>query len=125
MHWKRKIRLDYGEHIVISFDQQSPVFLRKVQTLLHLHPLATCLRKGDPMSATLYIDGLLASIPEPTLKGMFSQFGKVLTIETLKARTPQSVTVGKVEMEMREEAMKAARALHRSDLGGKLFLVFM
>ena len=77
------------------------------------------------MSATLYIDGLLASIPEPTLKEMFSQFGKVLTIETMKARTPQSVTVGKVEMEMREEAMKAARALHRSNLGGKLFLVFM
>ncbi|HJT21955.1 MAG TPA: hypothetical protein VJ746_15865 [Nitrospira sp.] len=77
------------------------------------------------MSATLYIDGLLASIPEPTLKAMFSQFGTVLTMETIEAHTPQSVTIGKVEMETREEATKAARALHRSNLGGKLFLVFM
>lgn len=77
------------------------------------------------MSATLYIDGLLASISEPKLKGMFPHFGKVLTIETMKPHTPQSVTVGKVEMETREEATRAAQALHRSNLGGKLLLVFL
>ena len=77
------------------------------------------------MSATLYIDGLLASIPEPELKGMFSRFGNVLAIETAKTYTAQSVSVGTVVMETREEATRAARALHRSYLGGKLFLVFL
>jgi RNA recognition motif. (a.k.a. RRM, RBD, or RNP domain) len=77
------------------------------------------------MSATLYIDGFLASISELELKGMFSKFGNVLTIETGKAHTPQSVTVGKVEMETCEEARRAAQALHRSNLGGKLLLVFL
>ena len=71
------------------------------------------------MSATLYIDGLLASISQAELKGMFSRFGNVLHI-----MKPVTSSVGSVEMETLEEAMRAVRALHRSCLGGKLLLVF-
>jgi RNA recognition motif-containing protein len=81
-------------------------------------------QEGDHMSATLYIDGLLASISEPELKGMFSRFGNVLTVNIVKINIPQSLGIGSVEMETLEVAMKASRALHRSYLGGKLLLVF-
>jgi RNA recognition motif-containing protein len=76
------------------------------------------------MSATLYVDGLPTSISRPELKGMFSQFGKVLTIETMKAHTPQSGSIAIVEMETLDEAMTAVRSLHRSYLSGKFLLVF-
>jgi len=76
------------------------------------------------MSATLYVDGLPTSISGPELKGMFSQFGNVLTLDFVKADTPQSEHIGIVEMETPEEARRALRALHRSYLGVKFLLVF-
>ncbi len=76
------------------------------------------------MSATLSIDGLLASMSEPELKGMFSRFGNVLTANIVKVNIPQSLGIGSVKMETLEVAMRASRALHRSYLGGKLLLVF-
>jgi hypothetical protein len=76
------------------------------------------------MNATLCIDGLLASISESELKGMFSRFGNVLTVNIVKVTMPQSLGIGSVKMETLEEGLRASHALHRSYLGGKLLLVF-
>jgi RNA recognition motif-containing protein len=76
------------------------------------------------MSATLYVDGLPTSISRPELKGMFSQFGNILTLKLVKANTPESEHIAIVEMETLEEAMRVVRSLHRSYLSGKLLLVF-
>ena len=76
------------------------------------------------MTATVYVDGLPTSISRPELKGMFSQFGNVLTLDFVKAHTPQSDSIAIVEMATPEEARRAVRSLHRSYLGGKFLLVF-
>lgn len=122
MHWKHLICPNQGGHGVVCFDQ-TPLGI----VMYGLDLISSgqhYLRKGHPMSATLYVDGLLASLSKPELKGMFSRFGTVLTVDIVKAPTLQSVGIGKVEMETLEEATRAARALHRSYLGGKLLLVF-
>ena len=122
MHWKHLICPNQGGHGVVCFDQ-TPLGI--VMYGLDLNSSGQhYLRKGHPMSATLYVDGLLASLSKPELKGMFSRFGTVLTVDIVKAPTLQSVGIGTVEMETLEEATRAARALHRSHLGGKLLLVF-
>ena len=40
------------------------------------------------MSYTLYIDGLLKSVGEQELKGMFSNFGNVLSVNISNLRRP-------------------------------------
>ena len=62
------------------------------------------------MSATLYVDGLLASLSKPELKGMFSRFGTVLTIDIVKAPTLHSVGIGTVEMETLAEMIGTTRS---------------
>jgi len=76
------------------------------------------------MSSTLYIDGLLKSVGEQELKGMFSNFGNVLSVNIYKPETALSSGIGIVEMASLGQAEKAVYALHRSHLGGKLLLVF-
>jgi RNA recognition motif-containing protein len=76
------------------------------------------------MSSTLHIDGLLASVGEQELKGMFSKFGNVLSVDIYRPDTALSSGIGAVEMASLWEAKKAISALHRSHLGGKLLLVF-
>ena len=122
MHWKHLICPNQGGHGVVCFDQ-TPLGI----VMYGLDLISSgqhYLRKGHPMSATLYVDGLLASLSKPELKGMFSRFGTVLTVDIVKAPTLQSVGIGKVEMETLEEASRALRALHRTYLGGKLLLLF-
>ena len=75
------------------------------------------------MSSTLHIDGLLTSVAEEELKGMFAKFGDVLSVNILRPDTALSLCVGAVEMASLGEAAKAVNALHRSYLGGKLLLV--
>ena len=75
------------------------------------------------MSSTLHIDGLLTSVGEQELKGMFSKFGNVLSVNVKRPDTALSLCVGAVEMASLGEAAKAVIALHRSYLGGKLLLV--
>ncbi len=76
------------------------------------------------MSSTLHIDGLLASIGEQDLKGMFTKFGNVLSVNIYKPDTASSLSIAAVEMATLGEAAKAVHTLHRSYLGGKLLLVF-
>ena len=76
------------------------------------------------MSSTLHIDGLLASVGEQELKGMFSTFGNVLSVDVYPPNTALSSGIGAVEMADQGDAAKAAQALHRSYWGGKLLLVF-
>ena len=77
------------------------------------------------MVATLHIDGLLPSVCQQELKNIFSQFGNVLSVDIMRPEMAQSSGVAKVEMENFGAATKAAHALHRSYLGGKLLLVFL
>ncbi len=76
------------------------------------------------MSSTLHLDGLLASVGEQEVKGMFAQFGNVLSVNIYKPGTASSLGIGTVEMETLAEAAKALQTLHRSYVGGKLLLVF-
>ena len=76
------------------------------------------------MNSTLYIDGLLASVGEQELKGMFSTFGNVLSVDVYPPNTALSSGIGAVEMANQGDAAKAISALHRSYWGGKLLLVF-
>jgi RNA recognition motif-containing protein len=54
------------------------------------------------MSSTLYIDGLLASVGEQQLKGMFSTFGNVLSVDVYPPNMALSSGIGTVEMAIRE-----------------------
>ena len=76
------------------------------------------------MSSTLHIDGLLASVGEQELKGLFSTFGNVLSVDVYPSGTALSSGIGVVEMASLGDAAKAISALHRSYWGGKLLLVF-
>ena len=76
------------------------------------------------MNSTLYIDGLLASVGEQQLKGMFSAFGNVLSVDVYPPNMALSSGIGTVEMASQGDAAKAISALHRSYWGGKLLLVF-
>lgn len=94
--------------------------------LLHtLIPLTGSAQKGNQMAATLHIDGLLPSVGQQEIKNIFSQYGNVLSVDIIRPEMTQSSGVGKVEMQNFGEATKAAHALHRSYLGGKLLLVFL
>lgn len=66
------------------------------------------------MSSALHIDGLLKSVGEEELKGMFSKFGNVLSVNVKRPDTALSLCVGAVEMASLGEAAKAVIALHRS-----------
>ena len=50
------------------------------------------------MSSTLHIDGLVASVGEQELTGMFAKFGNVLSVDIYKPDTALSLGVGAVEM---------------------------
>lgn len=76
------------------------------------------------MSSTLYIDGLLASVGEQEIKGMFAQFGNVLSVNIHKPEKTSASGIGVVEMATLGEAARAVHTLHRSYLGGTLLLVF-
>lgn len=76
------------------------------------------------MSSTLHIDGLLASVGEQQVKGLFAPFGNVLSVNIHKPEKSSSLGIGVVEMATRAEAAMAVHRLHRSYLGGKLLLVF-
>lgn len=79
------------------------------------------------MSSTLHLDGLLASVGEQEIKGMFAQFGNVLSVNVYNIYNPDtasSLGIGSVEMATLAEATKALQTLHRSYVGGKLLLVF-
>jgi RNA recognition motif-containing protein len=76
------------------------------------------------MSSTLHLDGLLASVGEQEIKGMFAQFGNVLSVSIYKLDTASSLGIGSVEMATLAEATKALQTLNRSYVGGKLLLVF-
>ena len=71
------------------------------------------------MNSTLYIDGLLASVGEQQLKGMFSAFGNVLSVDVYPPNMALSSGIGTVEMASQGDAAKAISALHRSYLGWK------
>lgn len=77
------------------------------------------------MSATLHIDGLVASVGEQALTNIFSQFGHVLSVQMYLRGTATSSGIGTVEMKSRADAQKAVSALHRSYLDGLLVLVFL
>ena len=77
------------------------------------------------MSATLHIDGLVASVGEQELKGMFAQFGDVLSVHMYQCGTPTGSGIGTVEMASLLDAQKAISVLHRSYMGGLLLLVFL
>jgi hypothetical protein len=76
------------------------------------------------MSSTLHIDGLLASVGEQQVKGLFARFGNVLSVNIHKPEKPWSSGIGVVEMATLEEAAKAVHRLHRSYWAGKLLIVF-
>ncbi len=75
------------------------------------------------MSSTLYIDGLLASVGEQELTGMFSTFGNVLSVDVYQPDRAFSSGIGAVEMANLEEATKAISAASIL-LEGNLLLVF-
>ncbi|MCC2643363.1 MAG: recognition motif [Nitrospira sp.] len=77
------------------------------------------------MSTTLHIDGLVASVGEQELTGMFAPFGRVLSVHMYPCDSLTGSGIGTVEMASLEDAQQAISVLHRSHLGGLLVLVFL
>lgn len=76
------------------------------------------------MRSILYIDGVPTGMGKHQLKGMFSTFGNVLSVDIFHPGMACSSGIGTVAMARSRDARKAVLTLHRSYLGGNLLLVF-
>jgi RNA recognition motif-containing protein len=75
--------------------------------------------------AKLFVDGLPSSFGHQQLHDLFAAYGEVLFVQVVQSRTGANSGFGYVEMASRSEAEQAASALNRSDLQGRVLLVFL
>lgn len=76
------------------------------------------------MSKRLYVGNLPWSIDDQKLQEMFSAHGAVLSAKVITDKyTQRSKGFGFVEFEQDEDADKAIKALHESDMEGRKIIV--
>ncbi len=76
------------------------------------------------MSTKLFVGSLPWSVNDETLKGAFEAHGNVVSAKVVMDRTTgRSRGFGFVEMGSADDAQKAIKALHDSELGGRNIVV--
>ena len=70
------------------------------------------------------IEGVPPLFSNQQLKDLFAPFGTVLSAWVVTDPAGKSLRMGEVEMSTPQEAEKAMRALHRSQVQGEFLLVF-
>ena len=76
------------------------------------------------MAMKLYVGGLAYSVSESELETVFSEFGKINSVNIIKDReTGQSKGFGFVEMENDSDAKKAISSLNRKEISGRTIMV--
>jgi RNA recognition motif-containing protein len=76
------------------------------------------------MGTKLMVKGVLPLFSTQQLTDLFAPFGTVRSALIIIDPTGKSLGMGKVEMSTPQEAARAMRALHRSQVEGKFVLVF-
>ena len=76
------------------------------------------------MAMKLYVGGLAYSVSESELETVFSEFGKINSVNIIKDReTGQSKGFGFVEMDNDSDAKKAISSLNRKEISGRTIMV--
>ncbi|HKW85652.1 MAG TPA: RNA-binding protein [Nitrospiraceae bacterium] len=76
------------------------------------------------MGTKLMVEGLPPLFSAQQLTDLFAPFGTVLSASIITDPAGKSLRVGQVEMSTRQDAERAMRTLHRSQVEGRFLLVF-
>lgn len=76
------------------------------------------------MGTKLMVEGLPPLFSTQQLTDLFAPFGTVLSAEIITDPAGKSLRMGRVEMSTRQDAERAMRTLHRSQVEGTFLLVF-
>ncbi|XP_012583899.1 PREDICTED: polyadenylate-binding protein 1-like isoform X2 [Condylura cristata] len=71
----------------------------------------------------IYVKNLHADVDEGALQGLFSPFGKMLSVKVMRDSGGHSRGFGFVNFEKHEDAHKAVAAMHGKELSGRLLYV--
>ena len=76
------------------------------------------------MGTKLMVEGLPPLFSAQQLTDLFAPFGTVLSAEIITDPAGKSLRMGRVEMSTWQDAERAMRTLHRSQVEGTFLLVF-
>ncbi|XP_019492451.1 PREDICTED: polyadenylate-binding protein 1-like [Hipposideros armiger] len=71
----------------------------------------------------IYVKNLQADVDEQGLRGLFSQFGKMLSVKVMRDDSGNSRGFGFINFETHEEAQKAVMDMNGKEVGGRLLYV--
>ncbi len=76
------------------------------------------------MAYKIVADGIPSSMNQRELMALFTKFGPVLSVRIIETTKGGTTRIAEIEMMERKDVEKAVKGLHRTQMDGKILLVF-